>query len=309
MLPGMTERAVAEVLDERRCVLGEGPWFDERSGRVWWVDIIGRSVLWRDLAPGAATRPGATGALATAAHVGAAVPRAGGGMVLCLPDGPLLLDDDGGRRKLGSFADADAAAGRPRTADTPKLRANDAKADPYGRLWLGTMAYDQTPGAGALYRLDPGAAAPERVLDGVTISNGLGWSRDGSLMYYIDTPTRCIDVFDYDGASGALADRRTFVEIEERAGAPDGMCVDAAGGIWVALWRGGAVRRYRPDGVLDREVSVGTAKVTSCTFAGPEFDQLVITTASVDTDDEGAGSLYRYRPGDVVGTAVHRYAG
>lgn len=291
------------LFDERMCVVGEGPHYDERTGRVWWVDVLGRAVLWREPATGRA------GALATAGHVGAAVPRESGGLVLCLPAGPMLLEDDGTRRHLGTFADADAAAGRPRTVDTPKLRANDAKADPHGRLWLGTMAYDETPGAGALYRLDPGADLPVRVLDDVTVSNGLGWSPDGSLMYYVDSPTRRIDVFDYDGATGELAGRRTFVAIEDGAGVPDGLCVDAEGGVWVALWQGGAVRRYTTDGALDRVVEVGTALATSCAFAGEAFDQLVITTASLGQDDGAAGSTFACHPGDVAGVSVHRYGG
>lgn len=292
-----------EIFDRRVCQLGEGPYYDERMGRVGWVDILGRAVLWHELATGR------TGALATAAHVGAAVPRANGGLVLCLPAGPMLLDLDGDRRHLGTFAEADAAAGEPAAVGAPARRANDAKADPYGRLWLGTMAYDVTPGAGALYRLDPGADAPVRVLDGVTVSNGLGWSPDGTLMYYVDTPTGRVDVFDYDPRTGTLAGRRPFVEIEAGAGEPDGMCVDAEGAVWVALWGGGAVRRYTPDGALERTVEVGTPQVTSCAFAGDGYDQLIITTARQGQDGAAAGLTYRHRPGDVAGVPVHRYDG
>jgi sugar lactone lactonase YvrE len=292
-----------EIFDRRVCQLGEGPYYDEHLGRVGWVDITGRAVLWHELATGR------TGALATAGDIGAAVPRAGGGLVLCLPAGPMLLDLDGGRRHLGTFADADAAAGDRPAADAPARRANDAKADPHGRLWLGTMAYDSTPGAGALYRLDPGAQAPVRVLDDVTVSNGLGWSPDGARMYYVDTPTGRVDVFDYDGRTGALANRRPFVEIEVGAGKPDGMCTDAEGAVWVALWSGGAVRRYTPDGVLERTVEVGTPLVTSCAFAGDGYDQLIITTARQDRADDAAGLTYRYRPGDLAGAPAGRYAG
>jgi sugar lactone lactonase YvrE len=290
-----------QVFDERSCRLGEGPWFDERTGRAGWVDILGRSVLWREVAGGR------TGSLATPSHIGAAVPREPGGLVLCLRDGPVLHDPDGARRSLGTFADADAEAGQPLTADAPARRANDAKADPFGRLWVGTMAYDETPGAGCLYRLDPGAEQPVRVLDGITVSNGLGWSPDGSLMYYIDTPTRNIDVFDYDGATGAISGRRTLITVEAEAGFPDGMCVDADGAIWVALWDGAAVRRYRPDGSLDRVVEVDVPRATSCAFVGEAFDLLMITTARSGQDGAG-GVTYLHRPGDVAGAPVHRYA-
>lgn len=302
-----------EVFDERVCRLGEGPHYDERTNRVVWVDILGEKVLWRSLDPRAAAGAGQVGQgeLPVGGHVGAAVPRRDGGLVLCLPDGPVLLDPDGTLRLLGTYAQADAAAGRARAANAPRTRSNDAKADPHGRLWLGTVAYDETPGAAALYRLDPGAVAPVRILDGITISNGLGWSPDGLTMYYIDTPTRRVDRFAYDAETGALGERRMLVEAEHDWGLPDGLCVDAAGGVWVAFYGGGAVRRFTPDGRLDRVVQVGTSRVTSCAFAGGQFDLLVVTTGGGDAAGAGpgAGMTYAHRPGDVVGRPVDRFAG
>jgi sugar lactone lactonase YvrE len=315
-----------EVFDDRRCLLGEGPHYDEPTRRVVWVDILGGQVLWRTVDPAARTargagrdatdtRPGAdpagdVGGFTVAGHAGAAVPRRGGGLVLCLPDGPVLLGPDGATRELHNCAAADARAGVSRPAGGSPLRCNDAKADPAGRLWLGTMAYDETPGAGALYRLDPGAPGPTRVLGDVTISNGLGWSPDGRTMYYVDSPTGRIDAFDYDAATGGMARRRVFAVVEG-PGMPDGLCVDAGGGVWVALWNGAAVHRYSPDGRLDRVVPVPTPQVTSCTFAGDGYRMLVVTTAAVDrpADDGAAGLTYAGEPGDVVGVPVDRYAG
>jgi sugar lactone lactonase YvrE len=301
------------VFDDRVCQLGEGPYYDERSDRAGWVDIIGRAVRWRELSSGV------TGELPVGADVGAAVPRAAGGLVLCLPDGPALLDPDGSIRPLGGYAEADAEAERAAGAWVPPAggaiqpprRSNDAKADPAGRLWLGTMAYDETPGASALYRLDPGAAGPIRMFGGVTISNGLGWSPDAATMYYIDTATGRIDSFDYDLGTGLPSGRRTFATIDPDDGGPDGLCVDAAGGVWVALHGGSAVRRYTPDGRLDRIVPEPTPRVTSCAFAGPGYRLLLITTAADGRPDgeTGAGLTYAYQPGDVVGRPVDRYAG
>ena len=296
--------AEVSVFDGRVCRIGEGPHYDERTGWVVWVDILGARVLWRDLA-GAEV-----GESPTDGHVGAAVPRRDGGLVLCLPAGPVLVDPDGTVRPLGTYAEADAAAGVSRPVDTPTLRSNDAKADPAGRLWLGTMAYDSTPGAGALYRLDPGADTPRRILSDVTISNGLGWSPDSATMYYIDTPTRRVDAIAYDIDAGELGERSTFATIDDDGAFPDGLCVDAEGGVWVALWNGSAVRRYAPDGRLDRVVPLPTAFVTSCAFAGEEFATLVITTAAGSRAADGnAGLTYSYEPGDVVGRPVDRYAG
>jgi sugar lactone lactonase YvrE len=154
-----------EVFDSRRCELGEGPHYDERTGRVWWVDVLGRRVLWRT--PSA----GESGWLTTPGHVGAAVPTSSGRLVVCLPEGPSLLDPvDGRMRPLARYPDA-----------APSVRSNDAKADRDGRLWLGTMAYDEASPIARLYRLDAGAAQLLPVIDEVTVSNGLGWSPDGTL--------------------------------------------------------------------------------------------------------------------------------
>lgn len=294
-----------EVFDERRCVLGEAPYYEERSGRFGWVDILSRDLLWRS-----PERPDEVGAAEVPQHIGAAVPRANGGLVLCLADGPVLADPDNTLHMLDEYADADAAAGRPRGADAPAVRSNDARADPSGRLWVGTVAYDESPGAATLYRLEPGSPTLVPVLPGVTISNGLGWSLAGDEMYYIDSPTQRVDVFRYDPATGELGERRAFAEIDKADGTPDGLCVDAEGGVWVALHGGGAVRRYRPDGTLDRQVDVPTRRVTSCAFGGPGYDLLLITTAAQDNEsDPGAGCTYVHRPGDVVGRPVDRFAG
>jgi sugar lactone lactonase YvrE len=295
-----------EVFDDRVCLLGEGPHYDERTRRVVWVDILGSRVLWRCL-------DGSTGEITCPGHIGAAVPRRDGGLVLCLGDGPALLDLDGTLRELGTYAEAEAIAGGP-PAPGGGLRSNDAKADPAGRLWLGTMAYDEAPGAGALYRLDPGVATPRRVLDDVTVSNGLGWSPDGTTMYYIDSPTGRIDRIGYDPATGELGRREVFVEIDtgrRDTALPDGLCVDAEGSVWVAMWQGGEVRRYAPDGRLDRVVALPTPRVTSCAFAGEGLDLLVVTTAALDrsASDVSAGLTFVHDPGDVVGQRVDRFAG
>ena len=299
---------MVEVIDDRVCVLGEAPWYDSRSGRIGWVDFPAGTVLWRDLATGD------TGALAIAEPVSAAVPRLGGGLVLCLADGPVLLSPDGTRAVADGFAKADAAAGLP-PAPSP-IRANDAKADPRGRLFVGTLALDATANAGGLYRLDPDSAQLRRVLGGVGVANGLGWSPDGATFYFVDTGVARVDAFDYDLATGELSRRRTFVDFAvpvdgaALGGKPDGLCVDAAGGVWVACWGGGQVLRFAADGALERRVALPAAYVTSCAFAGEALDLLVVTTASRDAPGApGAGQTFGYRPGDVTGQPVGRFAG
>jgi sugar lactone lactonase YvrE len=284
-----------DILDDRRSELGEGPIWDERTGDVVWVDITGCAVHTHRLADGAQRT------LTSPTCVGAVVPRekAGEGWLAILEDGPALLAEDGRVTALGSFAEADGHA--PNTA----IRANDAKCDPRGRCWCGTMAYDQTPGQGALYRLDPGARLPTRVLEDLTISNGMGWSSDARTMYFIDTPTQRISKFDYDPDSAMITNRRTLVEIAREDGWPDGLTVDADDCLWVALWGGGAVRRYTPDGRLDRVVTFPCAQVTSCVFVGSTLDRLAVTSAwhGLSQPEPLAGSTFVIEPG-VSGTAT-----
>ncbi|GGW18451.1 calcium-binding protein [Streptomyces libani subsp. rufus] len=246
-----------EVAVRAEATLGEGPAWDPATGRLIWLDILGMRLHTYDPVSGRRT------VRTTPQHIGAAKPRAGGGLVLNLRDGVGLLDPDGGFRWL-------------RHEPVPGRRANDAAVAPDGSLWAGTMRYDETPGGGTLSRLT-GDGTATTVLPDVTVSNGTGWSPDGRLMYYVDTPTRRVDVFDHD--AGGISGRRPLVEIEEGAGFPDGLTVDAEGCVWVALWDGGAVRRYTPAGELDRVVTLPTPRTTACAFGGPGLTDLYVTTA------------------------------
>ncbi|MFF8862275.1 SMP-30/gluconolactonase/LRE family protein [Streptomyces sp. NPDC015139] len=248
-----------EVAVRAGATLGEGPAWDPVSGRLIWLDILGARVHTYDPSTGRRT------VRTTGQHIGAAKPRAGGGLVLNLRDGVGLLDPDGTFRWL-------------RREPVPGRRGNDAAVAPDGSLWAGTMRYDEATGGGTLSRLT-GDGTAATVLPDVTVSNGTGWSPDGRLMYYIDTPTRRVDVFDHD--ADGVRDRRPLVEIEEGAGFPDGLTVDADGCVWVALWDGGAVRRYTPAGELDREITLPTPRTTACAFGGAALTDLYVTTARV----------------------------
>ncbi|NGO69690.1 SMP-30/gluconolactonase/LRE family protein [Streptomyces boncukensis] len=247
-----------EVAVRAEAVLGEGPTWDADGGRLLWVDILSSRVHTLDPATGVRT------VRATEQHVGAAKPRAGGGLVVNLRDGVGLYAPDG----AFSWLHRDPVPGR---------RANDAAVAPDGALWAGTMRYDERTGGGTLSRLT-GDGQRVTVLPDVSVSNGTGWSPDGTLMYYVDTPTRRIDVFDVrdDGGLGA---RRTLAEVEEGAGWPDGLTVDAEGCVWVALWDGGAVRRYTPRGELDLVLPVPVRRPTACGFGGAPLRDLYVTTA------------------------------
>ncbi|MFJ8631158.1 SMP-30/gluconolactonase/LRE family protein [Streptomyces sp. NPDC093568] len=254
--------AAYEVAVAAEAELGEGPTWDADSGRLLWIDILGSRIHTYD--PVSGRRSVRT----TPQHIGAVKPRAGGGLVLNLRDGVGLLDPDDSFRWLHHEA-------------VPGRRANDAAVAPDGSLWAGTMRYDEAPGGGTLSRFT-GDGSADLVLDDVAVSNGTGWSPDGRLMYYVDSPTRRVDVFDH--VDGGVVDRRPFVAIEDGAGFPDGLTVDAEGGVWVALWDGAAVRRYTPDGELDRVIELPVPRVTACAFAGPDLTDLYITTARVGLD-------------------------
>jgi len=179
--------------------------------------------------------------------------------------------------------------------DLPQNRMNDGKCDPAGRFWAGTMSETDDPGAGSLYRLNLDRSVT-KVVSGVTISNGLGWSPDATIMYYVDSLAHGLDGFDFSVDSGEVTARRRIAEIPEEVGLPDGITVDEQGYIWVALHSGGALHRYSPEGDLEARIELPVALVTSCAFGGPDYHDLYITTAVDPARDEPlAGSIFRYR--------------
>ncbi|WP_424640888.1 SMP-30/gluconolactonase/LRE family protein [Embleya sp. AB8] len=284
------------LLSPPATVLGESPCWDRHTGRLLWVDIPAGRIHY--LVPDTDLH----GRYDIGRPVSAVVPRAAGGYALAVREGFAVLDLDGEVRIVAEVE-----------GDRPGNRMNDGACDRAGRFFAGTKAEDDTPGAGALYRLDPPTEddrhpRPVQVFADVTISNGIGWSPDETLLYYVDTDTRRIDVADYAADTGAVSGRRPFVEIPADAGWPDGLAVDAEGGVWVALWEGGAIRRYTPDGRLDRILSVPARRVTNCGFGGPNLDVLYVTTAATDDREPLGGRLFAFRPG-VRGQAAHPYRG
>lgn len=272
-------------------LLGESPVWDAARGELVWVDIE-RGLVHR-------RRPdGAEASFHVGQPVGCAVPRAGGGLALALRDGFALVPASGGPPRL-------AAAVEQHRSDT---RMNDGGCDSRGRLWAGTMSLAGDTRTAALYRLDADLTVT-RVLPGLSISNGLAWSPDDQLMYHVDTARRRIDVYEFDADDGAIRCRRAAIAVAPEHGRPDGLTVDADGGIWVALWEGGALQRYSPDGRLDARVEIPVSRVTSCCFGDPDLGTLYVTTASRGVEHEPlAGSVFAYRPG-VNGLPATPFAG
>jgi sugar lactone lactonase YvrE len=276
--------------------LGEGAFWDERTRELLRVDITGGRIHgWNPVTHRVATHE-------VAGEVSAVLPRARASGWLLAIGHRLVLHDGEAERTL-------AAVERHR----PGNRFNDCKCDPQGRVWAGTMSRQRVPGTAALYRLAAGGAI-ERVIAGTTISNGLGWSPAGDRMYFIDSTTQRIDVFDFDAADGALADRRTLVEVDRRDGLPDGMTVDAEGGIWVCLFGGGAVRRYSPDGVLEAAIALPVTNPTSPAFGGADLRTLYVTSARHRLSparlavEPLAGAVIALHPG-VRGLVGNRFGG
>jgi sugar lactone lactonase YvrE len=294
----MPEELSAQLVLDVDAQLGEGPIWDDSNGTLIWVDIMGQAVhRFNPLT-------GDDRALDVGQPVGAAAVRIdGGGMVLALRDGFALLDEPSGGVELIV----------PVEADVPGNRMNDGKCDPRGRFWAGTMGFDEGRGVGSLYRLDPDHSV-HHMLGDVSISNGLDWTADGRRMYYIDSPTRGVDYFDFDMATGNLGERHRLISLQPGEGAPDGMTLDEEGALWVAVHGSGTVRRYTPDGVLDRMIRLPVSMVTSCAFGGPDLNDLYITTmqygmaADAKREQPLAGALFHCRPG-VRGNAPRRFGG
>ncbi len=252
-------------------LLSEGPRWHEERQELLWVDILGREMHRGRLAANGALEHLET--ISIDRHIGAVAPAIEGGYVLAAGPGFLFVDDAGAIHEL-----VQPEAGRP------EVRMNDGACDPQGRFWAGSMAYDESPGAGSLYRLELDGSCTT-VLTGLTISNGIGWSPDATTMYLSDSGTGCVDAFRYNGSTGAISERRTLVQIDQPGVAPDGLTVDEHGGIWVALWGGAAVNRYGPDGSLLATLPIPAELPTSCAFGGPELATLFVTTARADLDE------------------------
>ena len=279
----MTRHPIASSTEQH--VLGEGARWDGRRGELLRVDILAgrvhRDTIGDDgsLVPVRDYRlPGTVGAIAPV--------EGDEGWLLATGRGLAHLSPDGTLRHVAEVAPA-------------RTRMNDAACDPQGRLWAGSLADDHHEGGGALYRLERDGRI-DQVLDGLTIANGLGWSPDGATMYLADSGPRVIHAFDFDGEIGAIANGRTLLEVDEAVGTPDGLTVDAAGDLWVAIYGGGRVQRYSPDGALREELHVPARETTSCAFAGSGLHRLYVTTATENWTDEQrraeptAGLVYRF---------------
>jgi sugar lactone lactonase YvrE len=287
---------VAEIAVEEAAEHAEGPLWDARRRSLLWIDQYRGLVREARLVDGRLQQATTTD---VGGAVGAVVPRAAGGWIVAAGTSIQILNEDGTRHPIVDDISPD---------DGVRRRWNDGKVDPLGRFWIGTMAYDRSPGAGSLYLLDHGRITT--ALDGVTISNGLAWNRAGDVLWYIDTPTGQVARFLVHG--DVIERENQIVTINPAHGNPDGMTIDAEGCLWVALWGGSAVQRYSPDGELLERIEVAARQVSSCCFGGDDLGTLFITTSAEDygpadrINDPHAGKIFAVRPG-VIGFPADGY--
>jgi sugar lactone lactonase YvrE len=287
--------------------LGEGPYWIPSESALLWVDIVA-GLLHRTQIPSGTTTS------AEISAVSAAFPARGGGVLYASGNRVALREPASGPAagQSGGYTERVIAVAPAH----PTVRFNDGAVDPSGRVWIGSMHEGETRPLGTLYRLDPGPAPAGRsgsrypavltpVAPRATVSNGLAWSPDGSRMYYADSPTRRLDVFDYDLTTGEATGRRVLADLSGYEGFPDGLTVDAEGCVWVCMWDGAAIRRFTPSGSLDAVVPVPVARPTSVAFGGADMADLFVTTASIDltaaelATQPLAGRLLHLRPGPV----------
>lgn len=279
----------AEIVLDAQAELGEGPAWDAKTRTLYWVDILEKRVYYhRDAEDGFIQLDEMPGCIAPC------------------KDGTLILAARASFLTLDPF---DQTQGRPATAKQTVLasvsepannRFNDGKCDPAGRFLAGTMDMDEKAASGAFYSFD--GVQVTRLLDGVRISNGLAWSPDYKMFYYIDTPTRAVKAFDYDTETGQLANSRVAIRVPETLGWPDGMTSDTEGKLWVAMWNGASITRWDPQtGALLEQITLPARHVTSCVFGGEHLNELYITSARVGLDKADltayrhSGSLMRVK--------------
>jgi sugar lactone lactonase YvrE len=278
-----------ELIADYQCVVGEGPLWHEDEQTVYWTDIATGRLFRYDPATGQHKQ----------IYAGEQV----GGFTL-QEDGALLLFME--RGKIATWRDGTLTTLVEEIPAERPTRFNDVIADPRGRVFCGTISPrfdegEQQNPRGRLYRLEPDLSYTV-LLEGIGVSNGMGFTPDLHQLYYTDTATRDISLFDYDAETGALANRRQFVYVADRPdeGAPDGMTMDAEGCVWSARWGGGCLVRYAPDGAELQRIHFPARKVSSAIFGGPDLTDLYVTTAGghqKEVDGPGAGALFRVRPG------------
>lgn len=271
-----------EVVLQHTCLLGEGPVWDANQKIISWIDLLNGIIHEFD------TQQRSHRMIELGSIVGAVTLTKKGNYLAALKTGLSYVDRNTGNIKLLKHPEPDLM----------NNRFNDGKCDPHGRFWVGTMSMTEDPGAGTVYMFDDQITCTKKI-ESVTISNGLAWSLDHTIFYYIDTPTFQVVAYDYEEATGNITNKRTVIQIPDSEGYPDGMTIDSEGMLWIAHWDGAQVARWDPhSGKKIFSIKLPVDRVTSCTFGGDDFTDLYITTAKVGLTEKQlkeqplAGSLF-----------------
>ncbi len=282
----MNIRAISEVISD----LGEGPIWSADTSSVTWTDITQNTFHTADI------DTGKTMSFGVPSMVGAIAHSKEGGYIAATQKGFARIGVDGKYSPLHSFLPDD-------------MRMNDGKVDPSGRFWAGSMALSFEKGRGSLYVLEKDNSY-RSILDDITLSNGMGWSPDAQYFYYIDSVPGVLKRFDYDLYTGHISNPKDLITFDSSSGIPDGMSMSSDGKIVIALWDGGRIEIYEPSGEKVSEITLGVSRPTSCTFAGPNRDILIVSTASqgIDRADEPlAGKILAVTGTGLSGLPTRRY--
>lgn len=288
-----------EVAVNHICTLGEGPVWDGHNKCIFWIDIPGALIC--RFFPGC----GKFSTCKLESMIGSIAIREAGGLIAASQNGFSFVDPDTGLSTFLSNPEDHLLSNR----------FNDGKCDPAGRFWAGTMSMTGASGAGSLYRLNEDHSVTVMLAD-VSCSNGLAWSNDHKVFYFIDTPTREVVAFDYEAARGSITNKKNVFTFSKEDGVPDGMTIDAEGMLWIALWNGWKVVRINPHtGQIMFNVHLPAAQITSCTFGGDTLEDLYITSArsglnAGDLEKQPlAGSLFLIKNCGFKGVAGFHYMG
>jgi sugar lactone lactonase YvrE len=282
----MNIRAISEVISD----LGEGPIWSANTNSVTWTDITQNTFHTADI------DTGRTMSFGVPSMVGAIAHSKEGGYIAATQKGFARIGVDGKYSPLHSFLPDD-------------MRMNDGKVDPSGRFWAGSMALSFEKGRGSLYVLEKDNSY-RSILDDITLSNGMGWSPDAQYFYYIDSVPGVLKRFDYDLHTGQISNPKDLITFDSSSGIPDGMSMSSDGKIVIALWDGRRIEIYEPSGEKVSEITLGVSRPTSCTFAGPNRDILIVSTASqgIDQADEPlAGKILAVTGTGLSGLPTQQY--
>jgi len=289
--------------DDLKCVfpgtafIGKEPHWSSSSQKLYWVDMLAPAIYAGDPASNEYK------VFPMQELVGAVVPRTRGGFVVAMQSGFKAVDLESGSTTL--IADPEA--------NLPGNRFNAGKCDKKGRLWAGSLSIDTAPDKGGLWCLDIDGSV-RKMDDGFHISNGMGWSPDDKKFYFTDSVKRLIYEYDFDLESGSIENRRTFVEVPEGVGVPDGLTVDSEGCVWSVHWDGWCITRYDPEGNVERVINVPVPRPTSCAFGGPDLSTLYISSARIRLSAQElveaplSGSIFALDAG-VKGLPSNEFAG